>query len=423
MLYNAVIFDLDGTLTDSKEGILACTRYALEKMNWPIPDDATLQKFLGPPLVDSFMRWCGMTEEQGRVGLDYYREKYQPGGWKMNAVYPGIRELLKELKKRGVYVAVATGKPQKNSERIVEYYGLAPFIDALAGPDENETHADKKDLILRVLPKGKKAVMVGDTAGDVKGGIDAGIDTMAALWGYGNHADMAALHPTHTAKDPAEAAEILCPGAEKKKGVFLTFEGVDGCGKTTQMRLCAERLISMGYSVVTTREPGGCPLSEQIRGMLLSKEDNGMCAETEALLFAASRAQHIHDVILPAVEAGKIVLCDRFIDSSMVYQGAARGLGYDWVRLINRAARETCAPHRTLYLKMNHDEALRRRGAASQLDRIERAGDAFFSETEKAYDRLCAEEPGRILSVDGNGTVEEVQQRVFAAVMNEIDRQ
>jgi len=374
MLYDAVIFDLDGTLTDSKEGILTCTRYALDKMNWPVPDEETLQKFLGPPLVDSFMRYCGMTEEQGRTGLDYYREMYQPGGWKMNAVYPGIRELLKELKKRGAYVAVATGKPQKNSERIVEYFGLSPFIDALAGPGEDEAHADKKDLIARVLPEGKKAIMIGDTAGDVKGGIDAGIDTMAAEWGYGSNADMAALRPTLTAKDPREAAELLCPGYKAPKGAFLTFEGVDGCGKTTQMKLCAERLTSMGYTVVTTREPGGCPLSEQIRGMLLSKEDNGMCAETEALLFAGARAQHIHDVILPAVEAGKIVLCDRFIDSSMVYQGAARGLGYDWVRLINRAARETCAPDRTFYIRMSHDEALRRRGAASQLDRIERAG-------------------------------------------------
>lgn len=187
MLYDAVIFDLDGTLTDSREGILNCTRYALEKMNRPVPPVETLQRFLGPPLVDSFMRYCDMTEEDAWTATAYYREKYVPMGWKMNAVYPGIRKLLRELKCQGCYVAIATGKPQNTSEKIVEYFGLKPYIDALAGPAENEGHADKKDLILRVLPEGKKAVMIGDTPGDVKGGQDAGIDSIGILWGYGRN--------------------------------------------------------------------------------------------------------------------------------------------------------------------------------------------------------------------------------------------
>lgn len=210
---------------------------------------------------------------------------------------------------------------------------------------------------------------------------------------------------------------LLCPESENDAGVFISFEGVDGCGKTTQMHLCAERLVKMGYDVICSREPGGCALSEQIRGMLLAKEDNGMFPETEALLFAAARAQHVHEVIAPAVRKGKIVLCDRFIDSSLVYQGAARNMGYDWVRQINRAARETCSPDKTVYLRMDHAEALRRRGAATQLDRIEQQADSFFADTEKAYERLCREEPGRLLPLDGMGGVEDVQERVLAAVL------
>ena len=416
MLYEAVIFDLDGTLTDSREGIVKSTEYALDKMNCPVPPESTLQRFLGPPLTESFMKYCGMNEEDAVRCLGYYRELYVPEGWRMNRVYPGIRKLLRELKKRGCYIAVATGKPQRMSERIIAYFGLSSYIDALAGPDENEAHADKCQLIRKVLPAGKKALMVGDTAGDILGAKQAGTDSCAALWGYGENSELLALSPELRACTAEELMNILCPDAVQDTGVFISFEGVDGCGKTTQMHRVRERLEKMGYQVTVSREPGGCPLSEQIRGMLLAKQDNGMTAETEALLFAAARAQHVHDVILPAVKEGRIMLCDRFIDSSIVYQGFARGLGEEWVRLINRSAREVCAPDKTIYLRMDHREALRRRGIATDLDRIEQQGEAFFSDTEKAYEHLCEAEPSRLLPVNGNGTVEEVEERVFAAV-------
>lgn len=416
MLYDAVIFDLDGTLTDSREGILNSTKYALEKMNWPIPEESTLQRFLGPPLVDSFMRYCGMNEQEAWKGLEYYREKYIPEGCMQNAVFDGIRPLLEKLKKQGVYLAIATGKPQRNTEKILNAFGLDHLFDAVAGPDDNEGHAGKKELITRVLPQGKRALMVGDTAADIRGGHECGISGAAALWGYGSREDIEAEKPEHSLESVKELENLLCPDVQSEPGLFITFEGVDGCGKTTQMEKAAEKLTQMGYRVICSREPGGTLLSEQIRGMLLAKEDNGMFPETEALLFAAARAQHIREKILPAVKEGKIVLCDRFIDSSLVYQGGARGLEDAWVRVINRTALEGCMPVRTLYFRLDHREALRRRGNASQLDRIEQMQDSFFSAAEEAYERLCREETDRVEAVNASGSIEEVHKRVMPVI-------
>lgn len=413
MLYDAVIFDLDGTLTDSREGIFNCARYALEKLNWPVPEEKVLQRFLGPPLVESFMRYCGMDEETAWKGMRLYREKYVPEGCYQNAAYPGIPLLLKTLKEQGAYLAVATGKPQKSAEEVLRHFGLLPYFDAVAGPSESEAHADKKDLILRVLPEGKKAVMIGDTAGDIRGGHQAGIDAIGAMWGYGDPDELMAQKPEYALPDVYALLETLCPGAEKSRGMFLTFEGVDGCGKTTQMNLCADYLKRRGYEVICTREPGGTALGEQIRGMLLAKEDNGMTPMTEALLFAASRAQHIDEKILPAVREGKIVLCDRYLDSSLVYQGGGRGLEKEWILLINRAATERCVPDQTLYFRMDHTEALRRRGAASEKDRIEQMQDDFFAAGERTYEEICKNEPARVTAIDASGTIEEVKARVL----------
>ena len=167
--YDAVIFDLDGTLTDSRPGIFACTEYALKKLGFPVPPEATLQRFLGPPLAESYMKYCGMTEEQAAYATEIYRERYIPIGWKENSVYPRIRALLAALKERGAYLAVATGKPEHTSVDILRYFGLLEYFDAVAGPTPGDMHADKGSLIRRVLPEGRRAVMIGDIAGDVKG--------------------------------------------------------------------------------------------------------------------------------------------------------------------------------------------------------------------------------------------------------------
>lgn len=418
MLYDAVIFDLDGTLTDSQPGIFACAEYALQKMNRPVPDTDTLRRFLGPPLAESFMRYCGMTETEAIQATHLYRERYIPIGWKENTVFPYIRAMLAALKERGVYLAVATGKPEKTSIEILRYFQLLSYFDAVAGPNDKDLHADKGNLIRRVLPHGKKAVMVGDTVGDIRGAQDCGMDSIAVLYGYGVDEEVIAAHPTHVAATPEDLCRLLCPDMPEKKGCFITLEGVDGCGKTTQAIALQERLTQFGYTVLRTREPGGCPIAEEIRKIVLAKEDGGMCAETEALLFAAARAQHVHQVILPAVKRGDVVLCDRFVDSSIVYQGGARGLEREWVKEINRAALRQGTPDMTLYLRMDHTAALTRRLAASDPDRIEQMGDAFLARTEEAYETLFAENPHRYLPVNAAQAPEMVTEDAFQAVFH-----
>ena len=413
LLYDAVIFDLDGTLTDSRPGIFACAKYALQKMGLPVPPESTLQRFLGPPLADSYIKYCGMTEEQAVYATELYRERYIPIGWKENKVYPRIRALLSELKERGAYLAVATGKPQHTSVDILRYFGLLQYFDAVAGPTPQELHIDKADLIRRVLPKGKRAVMVGDIAGDIKGAHDAGIPSIAALYGYGEKSETLAALPAHAVESTQALCDLLCPGMEPPKGFFVTLEGVDGCGKSTQAAALQERLEQFGYTVRRTREPGGCPIAEEIRKIVLAKEDGGMCAETEALLFAAARAQHLKDTILPAIGRGEIVLCDRFVDSSLVYQGMARSLGLDWVKEINRAAFREGAPGATLYLKMRHDKAMARRMAVSQPDRIEKAGDTFHTQTEVGFEELARQYSERFISVNADQSPEEVTEEAF----------
>ena len=416
LLYDAVIFDLDGTLTDSRPGIYACAEYALRKMNLPVPPETTLRRFLGPPLADSFMTYCGMKEEEAAHATELYRERYIPIGWKENKVYPRIRALLHELKQRGAYLAVATGKPEHTSVDILRYFDLLQYFDAVAGPKPEDMHADKGKLIARVLPKDKKAVMIGDIAGDIRGAQAAGIASIAALYGYGDKADTLAANPTHAVESTQDLCDLLCPGMEPAKGFFVTLEGVDGCGKSTQAAALKERLEQFGYAVRRTREPGGCPIAEEIRKIVLAKEDGGMCAETEALLFAASRAQHVKEVILPAIGRGEIVLCDRFVDSSLVYQGMARGLGLHWVKEINRAAFREGAPGATLYFRMDHEKALSRRMEASQPDRIEKAGDSFHAQTEAGFEELARLYPERFLPVNADQTPEQVTEEAFAAL-------
>lgn len=409
-----VVFDLDGTLTDSQLGICRSVEYALGKMGLPCPEGGTLRRFLGPPLAESFMRYCGMGEEEAARATELYRDRYNTVGWKENEVYPLIRPLLAALKERGAYLAVATGKPEHTSVEILRYFGLLPYFDAVCGPTSRDLHADKAELIRRALPGKSRAVMAGDTAGDVQGARDCGIDSVAALYGYGADEEVLAAGPTHAAADTQALCAVLCPDMPLRRGCFVTLEGVDGCGKSTQAAALSERLKQFGYAVRRTREPGGCPIAEEIRKIVLAKEDGGMCPETEALLFAAARAQHVKDVILPAVHRGEVVLCDRFVDSSLVYQGMARGLEESWVKEINRSAYREGAPDITLYLRMGHAAAMARRLAASDPDRIEQAGDSFHARTEEAYERLYRENPERFIAVDAAQPPEQVTDEAFS---------
>jgi dTMP kinase len=194
--------------------------------------------------------------------------------------------------------------------------------------------------------------------------------------------------------------------------VFISFEGLDGCGKTTQAALLAETAAAGGREVVPVREPGGTAPGESIRSLLL---DPGVRIDpwAEALLYAAARAQLVAEVIRPALERGATVIADRFVDSSLAYQGHARGLGVDQVLEVNRVATGGLLPDRTVLLVLGADEAAGRRG---EPDRIEAEGSSFHSRVAEGFAAAARRFPGRIAVVDASGPPEQVAERVLVAV-------
>ena len=181
--------------------------------------------------------------------------------------------------------------------------------------------------------------------------------------------------------------------------MFVTFEGLDGSGKTTQVELLKKHLEREGRKVVTTREPGGTEVGEHIRNVVLHL-DHPVVPWAEAALFAAARAQLVAEVIRPALERGAVVLCDRYVDSSLAYQGIARGLGVDPVLELNLRATGDLLPDRTFLLLVDPEES-RRRGGDTR-DRIEREDDEFVRKVDRAYRELAELFPSRILAVDGS---------------------
>ncbi|HVM17704.1 MAG TPA: dTMP kinase [Gaiellaceae bacterium] len=184
--------------------------------------------------------------------------------------------------------------------------------------------------------------------------------------------------------------------------MFVTFEGLDGSGKTTQAELLAEHLRGIGRDVVLTREPGGTPLGEKVRALVLDGDD--VSGWAEAALFAAARAELVERVIRPALERGADVVCDRYLDSSLAYQGIARGLGVDRVLDLNLPAIGGLLPDRTFLLRVERDAAVARAGS----DRIERETASFHAAVDEAYRELAAAFPRRVLEVDGSRPPEEI---------------
>ncbi len=190
--------------------------------------------------------------------------------------------------------------------------------------------------------------------------------------------------------------------------MFVTFEGVDGSGKSTQARLLAERLRSEGRDVVATREPGGTDLGERIRDLVL--HGRHVTPWAEASLFAAARAQLVDDVIRPARERGADVVCDRYVDSSLAYQGIARGLGVDHVLELNLIATGGVLPDRTFLLVLPLDLAAKRRGGSG--DRLEGEGAAFAERVDRAYRELAARFARRVVTVDATRPSDEIAEEI-----------
>lgn len=197
-----------------------------------------------------------------------------------------------------------------------------------------------------------------------------------------------------------------------KKGLFLSFEGIDGCGKSTQIAHFKTILEEKKLPYISLREPGGCDISEKIRSILLDKKNSRLCDEAEVLLFAAARAQLIDEVILPALSEGKIVLCDRYIDSSFAYQAYARGLGYDFVYGANAYAIKSCMPDHTFFFNASPNDVLKRVTARGELDRLELLGTDFQAKVYDGYLRLIKKDPERFIIINAEKTAAEVSKEI-----------
>ena len=194
------------------------------------------------------------------------------------------------------------------------------------------------------------------------------------------------------------------------QGLFITFEGPDGCGKTTQMKLLAEYLEKRGEEVVLTREPGGKGLGEKVREILLNY-DGEVSDRCESFLFLADRAQNIDIIVNPAVKAGKIVLCDRHIDSTVAYQGYGRGLDIERINMLNNLATNGKKPDLTFVFDVDVETSMKRVG--KEKDRMESAGIDFHNRVRQGYLELAKQEPNRIKVIDATKSIEEIHDEVI----------
>ncbi|UOQ83829.1 dTMP kinase [Gracilibacillus salinarum] len=197
--------------------------------------------------------------------------------------------------------------------------------------------------------------------------------------------------------------------------VFITFEGGEGAGKSTILERLTERLTAEGYPVLATREPGGIPIAESIREVILDTNNTMMDARTEALLYAAARRQHLVEKVIPALQAGKIVLCDRFVDSSLVYQGAARGIGIEEVFQINQFAIADQMPDLTLFFDILPENGLKRisKNSDREQNRLDLESLAFHQDVYRAYMALLEKFPNRIKRIDANFGILEVEEQAY----------
>ena len=203
-------------------------------------------------------------------------------------------------------------------------------------------------------------------------------------------------------------------------GTFITFEGPEGAGKTTIIHMVQQKLIQEGYTIVLTREPGGIRIAEQIREIILNPSNTEMDARTEALLYAAARRQHLVEKVIPELNKGNIVLCDRFIDSSLAYQGNARGIGVEDIFAINQFAIEQTMPQATLYFDIEPEVGLERinKGRKDEINRLDLESLDFHYKVRDGYLSLLSEFPERIRRIDANQSVEKVCEEAYKQIQS-----
>jgi len=206
-----------------------------------------------------------------------------------------------------------------------------------------------------------------------------------------------------------------------KKGIFITFEGIDGCGKSTQLSQAAKRLEAEGLPLVVTREPGGTPIAEKIRGLLISPEHKEMATECELLLYLAARAQHVREKIIPALNEGKIVLCDRFQEATIAYQGFGRGLPIDLLQVINRFATQGLKPDLTFIFDISSSlSRIRIDSMGKGKDRLEQNGEEFFDKIRTGYKKIAENDPLRVVLLDGTKSIGELADIVYSKILSQI---
>lgn len=420
--YDAYLFDFDGTLADTGEGIRKSVAYSLKKLGHSVPGDEVLNRFIGPPLHDCYKELFGMTDEEAERAISVYRERYVDIGLYESHLYPGIAMLLRALHRAGAYVAIASAKPQFMLERLSAHIGIDKYLNAISGVGLQYHSPDKRDLLLRALPAGvpaERACMIGDRRFDIEAAKALGMTAFGVNFGYSLPGELERAG-ADAVFDNAEDLSTALLG-ERPEGLFISLEGSDGCGKSTQIAMLREYLTRRGFEVVLTREPGGCPISERIREIILSLDSKGMSSECEALLYAASRVEHVREVIVPALKCGKTVICDRFLDSSIAYQAFGRELGESFVRQINGPSARLAKPQLTLLLEVDRKESRRRMAGGMPLDRLEVEKEDFFARVQSGYEMLAAREGGRIVRIDASQSIDAVFECVKAAVERLLD--
>ena len=213
-MYNIVLFDLDGTLTDPGEGITNSVAYALKKFKISVHDKTQLYSFIGPPLIDSFMKYYGMNRQDSQQAVDYYREYFRDKGIFENKIYDNIQQLLSNIQNSGRKIALATSKPEEFAKRILEHFKLTEYFDFVGGATMNETRSKKADVIKYVIDCMKindltKVIMVGDRHHDIDGANQNGLDSIGVLYGYGNRAELESAGATYIAEKVNDIINFL----------------------------------------------------------------------------------------------------------------------------------------------------------------------------------------------------------------------